>query len=229
MDYNDKLKLIRPFITFNYDLRKNLNKELSPAEKRQITIYYDRIFGKEGIANKRGYELKVYRPKSNKNLNKAKKSQNLQGLGKLKAIPFPVADKSKARIKVNSKGNIVIRESNVSRIVEPFDKLKLITDEKGEVKRITDKYPKNARFAVLAGNFEITHFVGDKGAIAEKVSQLKARYAATYNKWMEGLAVYEFHDQADLTEYRLKINAAKRKKKRKKKRHAKKKKKNRRA
>lgn len=225
MNYNDKLKLIRPFITFDYDLRKNLNRELTPNQKRQITIYYDKIFGKDGIANKRGYELKIYRPKNNRNLNKAKTTQNLNGLNKLKAVPFPVADKKKARVKVNKKGNIVIRENNVSRTVEPFNKIALVKDELKEVKRITNKYPKNSRFAVLAGNYEINHYVGDAGSIAYKVSVLKEKYADTYSKWMIGLAVYEFHDQADLTEYRKKISNAKKKKKRR----AKKKKKNRRA
>jgi len=210
MDYKDKLKLIRPFVTFDTDLRKSI----TPANKRLITIYYAKIYGVDGIARKRGYDLKVYRPRSKKNLNIAKKAQGLDGLGKLKAVPFTVADKSKARIKINKSGKLKVRETGVSRVVELYNNQNLIKDPEKEVKRITDKYANKARFGVLAGNFEITHFVGDAKAIQQQVLLLTERYADTYTQWMRGIAVYSFNEQSDLIEYKKKINNAKRKKKR---------------
>ena len=214
MNYNDKMLLLRPFTNFNYDLRRNLDKTLTPSQKRQVSIYYDKIYGDEGIARKRGYELKVYRPRSKKNLNAAKNAQNLKGLGQLKSVPFTVVDKQNARIRITKTGRLTVKEKGVTRTIELCNPTALVKDPIKEIKRLTDRHNKKSRYSVLSGNFEINTFVGDAVSIGNQVKLLTERYEETYQKWLRGIAVYHFNDQVDLIEYKKKINNAKRKKKR---------------
>lgn len=57
LSLKDKMKRLRPFVTFNYDLRRDLNKTLTPQQKSEITRYYKKL-----TAQIQGKYI-VYRPK----------------------------------------------------------------------------------------------------------------------------------------------------------------------
>lgn len=210
MNYKFKYEAIKPFINFKFDMRK----KLTPAQKALITKYYNALFGPDAHTNKRGYELKVYRPKSKKNLALMKEHQDLKGLGKLKAVPVMVVNKKKARVRISG-NKLITSEGGVKRVTELFNLKKLVRDSQKEVDRITSKYDKKARFSVLAGQFEIVNIFRDKGQIGPEIKRLMNKYQGTYKKWLKGVAVYTFDNQLELSEYRQMISTRKLKRKRK--------------
>lgn len=79
LSLKDKIKRLRPFVTFNYDLRANLENSLSRSQKAEITRYYNKVAA--AITD----QHIVYRPKTKTNAKKAAKYTG-QTLPKLKAF-----------------------------------------------------------------------------------------------------------------------------------------------
>lgn len=116
LDYIQKLKIIRPFVTLN--IRKTKNNVLTPTEKRQITVYFDKLI-KEGFIRQEGtsvYQVVKF-VKSKKVKNKKFKGYWNKG-----AIPSD---------KINRNGDI-ISENTVKTFI-PID------FKKAYVKNLSDK------------------------------------------------------------------------------------------
>lgn len=86
MDYNDKYREIFPYVRFNFDRRKNLNK-LSPSEKWLITRYYNGlryVLAREDLIN--------YKPSGKNKKNKLKQVAKTTGiktpLKQIKKLPI---------------------------------------------------------------------------------------------------------------------------------------------
>lgn len=233
MNYKDKYKAIRPFVTFKIDLRR-AESTYTISEKRMISRYFNGLFGVDTPSRAIGYQLKTYKPRSQKNKDAVKKAYGYSGL-KLKAIPIPVMDKE-AKIRVRGKGKnkkLKIREFNVSRTLLLYDIENFIADPFAEIDRLTDHYDKNTQFSVLCGQYEYYETFANKAFIGELVEAMQNRYA-NHEEWMRGLAAYSFDNQSDMTEYRKtlinirKKGAKKRQAEKRKTRYAQDKKKNRR-
>lgn len=67
------MKRLRPFVTFDHDLRKNLANTLSRSEKAEITRYYNKLSA--AITDKHV----VYRPRKSENIAKAEKASGQRG------------------------------------------------------------------------------------------------------------------------------------------------------
>lgn len=140
LSYNDKMKAIRPYVSFNYDLRKNLNT-LKPSDKAEITKYYNFLENK--IQNK-NYDF--YRPRNKKNIKKTADALNLEApTKKLKALPVKqIIDKNsgikyKVRI-INKKGKKTrikqtYGESSFTKIFFPIEPIDLMRDAESALKR----------------------------------------------------------------------------------------------
>lgn len=193
--HSQRLKAIRPFVNFNYDLRK----PLSCYQKSKIKKYYDEV----QALTARPYH--VYRPKSKARLKKAQEfGQHEHQLPGLKVAFIPTSGET-PRIRFNKAGDIVATTKHVTTRVLSLDTDELINDPIGHVKSVIQKDKEAKRFTVLCGRYEIP-VSQSRATIPEFVARLTARYdneAANnfHGKWLHGLAGHHFHEQADFDEY----------------------------
>lgn len=214
ISYKEKYKRIRRFVNFKHDLRyseNNFNSKLSIQEKREISHYFKVLFGEIGTDREQGavnYDVYEYRPRSEKRKKIAAQYAQIQGgYKKLKVIPIPRAVKD-AEIKLSFKNNkLEVKEKNITRRVAYFNMKDLATDPKMEVLRVVmelDAEGKLDAILPLAGAREILDGgqTDDPEIMAERIMFLMNKYSENFQKWLLGLAGYEFTDQASFSEYR---------------------------
>lgn len=210
-----RLKAIRGFVNFNFDLRKPLSK----YQKSKIKTYYDEI----DALTARPYN--AYRPRDKKRLSKAQEfAQHEKSLPGLKVAFIPTNGKEKPVIRFRN-GEFTSSTKHVTSRLLQFDKEKLINDPIGHTNEIIKRDKKAKRFTILAGKYEIPNSYG-RTIVAEQVANLASRYSNPesnnyFSNWMHGLAAHHFKDQADFNDYReskmrakVKLKAARRNKKR---------------
>lgn len=218
-----RMRDIRPFVNFDYDLRK----PLSAAAQRKILKYWrvvDSLKARNHI---------VYRPRNKHNLLPAQKfAQHEELLPGITAAFIPVADPKSARLKIGrgKRLRFKIRERGVERESLPFNARKLARDPDGHIAETLAKEPKATHFAVQAGKFEISAAI-TRERVAPRVKQLMERYSPGskeykqyrhssnhWKEWLHGLNVYRFPDQAEPGEFmQRKMEAARQLKKRRRK------------
>ena len=136
------MRAIRPFVKFNYDLRK----KLSPQQKSKITRYFNYL------SESRNDNSEIYRPRNPRNLQIAKEYANVKG-SEWKAIPLKKSiDGAAVGIK-NGKITFDAGPLGYSRIYL-LDQLLLATD--GADAACTDAgvpktIKKNQRYMILTG------------------------------------------------------------------------------
>lgn len=189
-----RLKQIRGFVNFDFDLRKPLSK----YQKAKIKKYHDEI----DALTARPYQ--VYRPQSKDRLKKAQQfAQHEKRLPGLK-VAFIPTDGKKVRVNFSKSGDIAISSDHVTTRVIELDKFELIDDPTGYVadkikNRMEDSY------TVLAGRYEIP--VGlTKSTLPAYVARLTMKYASEdannyFGNWLHGVAAHHFTEQADFGEY----------------------------
>lgn len=191
-----RLKAIRPYINFNYDLRK----PLSSYQKSKIKKYFDEV---DALTAR---PFHVYRPRKKERLKKAQEfGQHEKQLPGLKVAFIPSNGKDKPKIHFNSAGDIVATTEHITTRVLSLDTFELIKDPVGHVKSVIAKDKKAKRFTVLCGRYEIP-VSQSRATIPEFVARLTARYdneaANNYHgNWLHGLAGHHFNNQADFQEY----------------------------
>lgn len=159
--YNFKLKLIRPYVNFNFDLRK----KLSPSEKKLITFYYNALapslikvsYDEKTHKPKIKYnKVDTYRPRKKSNLKIAASLLNKKDLplSKLKAIPI-TTQKNKSGGKIKRKLRIrkgrkpaIIRNGQPLVYIE-WDAKKLLGDYEKYIRNKMRPY-KNYDYFYLA-------------------------------------------------------------------------------
>lgn len=181
-DYNSLLKEIRPYVSFNYDLRK----ELKPHERRKIKKYYDVL--KELTS----HPHQIYRPRNKKNLKKVQEySRNPTNLKGLKVAIVPNHDD---KLKIRIKGDKVIARSDHLEIDNLYFNMKnLAIDARAEVARVIAKRPKTKSFTIMAAEHEIRREF-DRGSISEEVEKLQQKYD-NHEQWLWGLISYRALNQ----------------------------------
>jgi hypothetical protein len=189
-----RLKQIRGFVNFDFDLRKPLSK----YQKSKIKTYYDEI----NALTARPYQ--VYRPRNAEHLAKAQQfAQHEKRLPGLK-VAFMPTDGKKVRVRFSSSGEISISSDHVTTRVIALDTDKLLRDPIGHVEariknRIEDSY------TVLAGRYEIP--VGlTKATLPRYVANLTSKYSSEdannyFGNWLHGVAAHHFTEQAEFGEY----------------------------
>lgn len=199
----DRLKKIRTYVSFNYDLRK----PLSAYEKRKIKTYFDALqvpLGRPG-------NVQVHRPRRDDHLSIAKKATGLGGLRDLKAVPVVSAEKTKIRY---TKKAIKLKSEHVTKEFYPVNAADLINDAKRKaiVGDILKTYPKAKRFVLAAQGFESA-----QGTSRKKLNEFIFMQITTYGDnniltWLTGVYVFEYKNQTDYDAYVTRREKAREKK-----------------
>lgn len=109
------MKRLRPFVTFNYDVRANLEKSLSRSQKAEITRYYNQLaralFG----------QYIIYRPKTRENINKARRISGMT-LPKFRAFVIP-SPTGAGRVKWRGGEVVIEKEGGFVRTIFPNRRL----------------------------------------------------------------------------------------------------------
>jgi hypothetical protein len=190
-----RLKAIRPFIDFDYDLRKPLTK----YQKSRIREYYKEV---DALTARPYY---VFRPRSKQHLIKAQQfAQHEKSLPGLKVAFIPTSGTTKPIIRFKN-GKYTQTIDHVTTELIQFNKTELIKDSKGHVENVIKEKRNAKRFTILAGRYEIPRSYS-RNLIAQYVAQYTAKYSNPdknnyFGNWMVGLAAHHFKDQATFTEY----------------------------
>lgn len=210
--YSQRLKDIRPFINFNYDLRK----PLTAHQKRRINEYYNEI---QALTH-RPYQ--VYKPRRKDHLKTAQKfAQHEKKLPGLKVAFIPTNGDEKTKIEFTKKGQLIAKTKHVRTEHIDLDEDALLEDAFAHVNKRIKKYKSAKRFTILAGKYEIPRTYS-REKIAEGVNHFVAKYSDDtannyFGNWLHGLAAHHFKEQAELDEYMKAKDAARAKVKRERK------------
>jgi hypothetical protein len=215
-----RLKEIRRFVSFDYDLRKPLSK----YAQRKIKAYHDEI---TALTN-RPYQ--VYRPRRADHLAEAQEfAQHEKRLPGLRVAFLPTDGTNKVTLRFTAKGVVSkTKHVTISDVRLSVAQL-LINPEKHVNERIQGNPAK--QFTVQAGRYEIPQPYLPS-TIGKAVARLVSRYSESggvsrddnhyFGRWLHGLKAYEFEAQAGLQEYLIEkqkaIKAGKKARKRRKRR-----------
>lgn len=194
--YVDKLKSIRPFVDFNYNINLIKKDQISKYDKAKINKYFRLV---EELKATVTYD---YRPRRKDHRKAALASRGISGFTELKVVPIVVTNPNeKPKIKFNKKGELITKTLNVNVISLLFNKSKLIKNTDNHIKETINKAPKDfKRFTVMAGVNEITG-TWPKGELLEKeIKRLMNQYSVTtknnyFGNWMYGIKAYQFVNQ----------------------------------
>lgn len=194
-----RLKQIRKFVDFNYDLRH----PLTASQKRKIKVYHDEI---TALTN-RPYQ--VFRAKSKKNLQRAQQfAQHEKRLPGLKVAFIPTDGANRVRMTFNKKEVVAHTKHVTTRHIE-FDVAQLLIDPESYVERRI-KSVDAGQFTIQAGKYEIPQgYI--KSTVPKAVARLTMRYGEAggvdednnhhFSRWLHGVFAHTFDKQADLVEY----------------------------
>lgn len=186
--HSQRLKSIRPFVDFDYDLRRPLTK----YAKSKIKKYFDIV------DNLTSHPTYLYRPRNKDRLRIAQEYGG--GHDKhIKVAFIPTADE-KPKLLFNKSG-MVVREKYITTRFGEFDIDALIQDHKKEVRRVTKKFRKAKRFKIAAGPHMIENTYS-ASIIPDEVDDLMQKYKNEeannyFGNWMRGLYAFEFQNQLD--------------------------------
>lgn len=184
------MKAIRPFVSFNFDLRKKLSR----GEKAKISRYYNEL---QSLLNR---PHKVYRPRSAK-AKRAAKAYVAGGekvLPGIKAFPIPSNNPEAAKIKVKGK-KLVVDENGFKRTFIPFDPLAVAmmpreyTEEL--IKDRSEKY-----YDIVIGLRDSLGTV-QKPFVPERIEKIMTQYGKA-GDFLRGLYAVSFPAQAEPEDYK---------------------------
>lgn len=199
--HSRRMQAIRPYVNFNYNLRK----PLTAHAKAKIKKYFDEI---EALKARNHV---IYRPRRADRLKAAQEfAQHENHLPGLRAAFIPVANPATAKLKVG-RGRVprfTVKEvRGIERVSIPLRPRALIKDTAAEIGRALSKEPKATHFAIQAGKYEISHALG-RERVLPRVRQLMERYSEGgakfkasrrssnhWKEWMHGINAYFFPDQ----------------------------------
>lgn len=192
--HSQRLKAIRRFVSFNYDLRK----PLSTSAKRKIKKYADEV---EALTN-RPYQ--VYRPRSRTHLHEAQAfAQHEARLPQLKVAFLPSDGTHKIKVRFTRKGIRAKTKNVIMTDVKLSIRQLLLDPEKHVNERIAGNPAK--QYTVQAGRYEIPRPYLPE-TVARGVSRLVNAYSDKesnhyFGRWLHGLKAYQFVEQGTLQEY----------------------------
>lgn len=196
-----RLKEIRRFVDFDYDLRK----PLTPAAQRKIKRYHDEI---SALTN-RPYQ--VFRPRTKAHRLQAQKfAQHETHLPGLKVAFIPTDGINRVRLKFNKRG-VSAKTAHVQWEVIPLSKAGLLRDPAKEVEKRIARRPEK-QFTINAGKYEIPQpYI--KESLPGAVARLVAKYGEEsgldednnhyWGHWLESVKAYKFDKQSGVQEFLL--------------------------
>lgn len=194
-----RLKEIRKFVDFDYDLRK----PLTPYAQRKIKKYHDEI---SALTN-RPYQ--VYRPRrADHRLQAQRFAQHETHLPGLKVAFIPTDGINPVRLKFGKSG-VIAKTKHVQWEVIQLSQAGLLKDAAAEVeKRI--RHRKESQFTINAGKYEIPQpYI--KESLPGAVAQLVMKYGDEggvdedanhhWSHWLDSVKAYKFDKQAGVSEF----------------------------
>ena len=221
--YSDRLKAIRSFVDFNYDLRK----PLASGQKAKINRYFEAL----DRINARGN--KVYRS-ANKARVRTVQQAGRNGFEKLPGFKvgfYPTTKANPATLRFRN-GQLKIQHRNFNEQVIFFDMAALAVDTDAEIERALNTANKKAKwFRIMAGEFNIAQ-PRTEPLVASFIKKLQNQYSAVddtgkfannnWRNWLLGVITLESRNQTELenflrSESKEKIKRAKQRKNKKRK------------
>lgn len=192
--HSERLKKIRPFVDFNYDLRKPLTR----AAKAKIKKYADEV----DALTARPYQ--VYRPRRKDHLAAAQEfAQHEKKLPGLKVAFLATDGREKVSLSFNKSG-VKAKSRYVDKEYIRLSIKGLLRDPKAHTEQRVAFHPAKS-FTIQAGRYEIPRSFS-KDLIGEGVAKYVNRYSNEdannyFGNWLHGVFAYQFHDQASIGEY----------------------------
>ena len=199
-----RLKAIRPFINFDYDLRKPLTQ----YQKRRIKEYWSEI---DALTARPYY---IYRPRNKTRLKKAQEfARHEKQLPGLKVALIPTSGVENPKIRFNKKGELIAETEHITTRFIQFDKLALIENPIDHVNDVIKDDKRAKSFTILAGRYEIPNSYS-RSRVAVWVAKYAEKYSNPdannyFGNWMIGLNAHHYKEQADFMEYQNAKNKAK--------------------
>lgn len=212
--YSDRLKAIRSFVDFDYDLRKPLHS----SQKAKINKYYNAIDQIQARGNK------VYRSRNRKRVQAVQRAgrNEFENLSQMKVAFIPSSNANPAKVRfVGDK--VKIRHENFDETYIEFNMENLARNPEAEITRALKKAPKAAKwFRVNAGKFTIAQ-PRVKARVIPFILNLQKKYNDSsdngklannnWRNWLNGITTVETKNQTELKDFLLKESAEKQKRK----------------
>ena len=202
VNHNERMKALRPFVSFNYDLRK----PLSPQSKAKINKYYKYVVETQ----QESAQTIVYRPRRKDHLQKAKNAAGTpRGLKDLKVAFVPTLGEE-TKITYNAQGEIKFKSKHVDKTFIEFDPIELVLpDAENYVRSIMDAHDFKT-YAITFGEHLSPGYL--KETAVEQVLKLATKYDVkgkkNYKNWLFGVEGLTFKKQADAGKYLKSRNEA---------------------
>jgi hypothetical protein len=198
--HSQRLKSIRKYVDFDYDLRK----ELTPYQKKKVKKYFDEV--NELTAR----PFQVYRSKNKKRLETVQgAAQHTNKLKGLKVAFIPTNGEEKLKVQFDKKGKVKLKGKYVTTTPIEFD-MDLFIDNPVEetIRRLKDDSGK--AYTVQAGPHEIptSH---SKALLPDYINILTSKYTELnedgsdnnhyFGNWLFGVNSHVFDNQTNIQDY----------------------------
>ena len=204
-DYTQLMKLIRPYVSFDYNLNDIKKLGLENSQKAELRKYYSEI------KNLTARTHQVYRARSPKNLKLAQNQSGHSSNLKYMKVAFVPTNGEKSRIRVNNKqGKIIVTTGNVIHERLAFDVKRLARNTEKHVLDTIKKAPDAKEFTIRVGEegiFEIRAKTFKRADVSQGVINLMNSYSDKkqnnfWQNWLYGVEAYKFKNQKSFNEYR---------------------------
>lgn len=198
-DYKAKMKQIRSYVSFNYDLRK----PLTAGQKARITKYHNYLMGSIAPDSPSTY---VYRPRDKKTLRTVQKAVGTPpGFGALKVAFVPTLSDSVKSMRYNKKsGTFVVTSLYGQSVYIPLDPERMIGANAAQyIDQAINRHKKFPRYVIQYGEWDSPAM--SREFITEEIVKLAERYNVpgnhNYKNWLMGITAINITNQADRDKY----------------------------
>lgn len=196
--YKEKMRRLRKFVDFDYDLRKPLTK----YQKTKINKYSKEL---DRLTKNKPYSVQVYKSKNRARLESVKvmggNDSSLKGF----KVAFVPKTSEHQKITFNKKGEPQIKSRHVTETFYEFDQERLALEGGAYAQSVAVKAARKS-YAIKTGDWQLAATF-PAALIGERIDQLQQAYSVEgannhYSNWMLGLVGYDFTNQSDVHEYR---------------------------
>lgn len=197
--HGERLKEIRKFVSFDFDLRQ----PLTPTQRRKVKKYHDEI---KALTNR---PFQIYRARNSEHLREAQEfANNGRNLPGIKVAFIPTDGKNRVRLSFGKDG-VTAHTAHVTTHVVRLSTAGLLRDPIAHVNsRIAGHVA--TQFTIRADVYEIPQPYLPE-SVAAAVARLVAKYGEQnglddddnhyFGHWLHGLNAYTFENQTGLQEY----------------------------
>lgn len=189
--YKKQLKQLRPYVSFNYDLRKPLSK----GQKANITKYYNEFKRLTDYP-----QTFTYQGRNKNNIEEVKAYAGNYTLPKWKKIIVPYYGDEPPKIRFTKKKELKLKSEYINSLFIRFDKTKLIEDSENYLNKLLKSHPTFELFKAVTISAELGK-TSDRNFIVPNTLMLMAKYQETFPKWLTGWNAYTFTNQKSIDAY----------------------------